>query len=228
VRGRRFAVMCAVVGVATGPTGCDRADTSPPTRLVDGSKPAALPVDLEGIAKAPVRTFVSVARLEKIKATSSIATCVHRAAADHPDGPIVVRVGVEGESVTFRNVSGTGLYGCDNSAGRRDADRDWCGGAFGALRGGRLRDPRLDIGDCVTGEGKPLGFAWIEPGPRTRYVVVSQSGYAEVYETARGLPVRVTTDDVEIERSRASFNISEHAADGSLVRSYRVEPGVAG
>jgi hypothetical protein len=228
VRVRRFGVMCVVVGVATASAGCERADTSPPTRLMDGSRPAALPVDLEGIVKAPVRTSVTVTVLAKIKATSAISTCVRRAANDRPDGPIVVRVGVQGASVTFRNGSGTGLYVCDNSAGPRERDRHWCGGAFGELNDGRLRDPRLDMGDCVTGEGKPLGFAWIEPGPQTRFVVVSQPSYAEVYETASGLPVRVTTDDVEIERSRALFDLSEHAADGSLIRKYRVEPGVAG
>jgi hypothetical protein len=228
MRVRWFGVVCVAVGVATATAGCERADTSPPTRLMDGSRPAVLLVDLEGIVKAPVRTSVTVTRLEKIKATSAISTCVRRAATDRPDGPIVVRVGVQGESVTFRNGSGTGLYGCDNSAGPGEGDRHWCGGAFGELRDGRLRDPRLDMGDCVTGESKPLGFAWIEPGPQTRFVVVSQSNYAEVYETARGLPVRVTTDDVEIERSRASFDVSEHAADGSLIRKYRVEPSVAG
>ena len=74
-----------------------------------------------------------------------------------------------------------------------------------------------------------MGFAWIEPGPGAKYVVVQQQGYAEVYEVGGGLPVRVTTtSDVEIEGSRATFELSEHYADGRAIRRYRVDARVAG
>jgi hypothetical protein len=73
-----------------------------------------------------------------------------------------------------------------------------------------------------------LGFAWVQPDPGVRYVGVEQPGYVEVYETARGIPVRVTTSNVEIERSRATFDVSEHASDGRLIRKYRLEANVAG
>ena len=50
-----------------------------------------------------------------------------------------------------------------------------------------------------------------------RYVVVSQADYAEAYEIAAGLPVRITsTRDVDTLRTRATFEVSEHDADGGL------------
>ena len=143
-------------------------------------------------------------------------------------GPSMERVGVNSESVTFRESPGRGIFGCDNSVGPREEDRRWCGGSYGVLHSGRLRDPRLSIG-CQTRDGTPMGFVWIEPEPDAMYVVVAQPGYAEVYGVAGGLPVRVaTTAGVEIDGSRASFDLREHAADGRLLRAYRVEAVVAG
>ncbi len=101
-------------------------------------------------------------------------------------------------------------------------------GAFGKLRGGHLRDPRLSI-SCKTRDGELMGFVWIEPGAKTRYVAVAQDTFSEVYEVAGDLPIRVaTTSDVEIEGSRAAFDISEHDARGMLLRRYRLESAVAG
>lgn len=142
--------------------------------------------------------------------------------------PSIERIGVSSESVTFRESSGRGVFGCDNSLGPREEDRRWCGGAYGVLYSGHLRDPRLSIG-CRTRDETPMGFVWVEPEPSATYVVVEQPGYAEIYEVAGGLPVRVaTTTGVEIEGSRASFDLREHAADGRLLRAYRLEAAVAG
>jgi hypothetical protein len=91
-----------------------------------------------------------------------------------------------------------------------------------------LLDPRLDIG-CSTDDGTQMGFVWVQPSTDARYVTVEQQGYGEVYEVAGELPVRVaTTTDVEVEGSRASFDLSEHGADGRLIRSYTLEARVAG
>ena len=210
-------------------TGCDSANSRAPTTLMDGSRAAELRVDLEGLEGATVRTSVRITHVAEIDDASAVATCLRQDWDDRPFGPIVVRVGVSGESVTFRNRSRRGLYGCDNSEGPREDDRHWCGRAFGQLKGGHLRDPRLDLGACTTRDGGPLGFAWIEPSTGAEYVVVRQPGYAEVYEVAGGLPVRVTTmRDVEIEGSRAAFDVSEHRSDGKLIRRYRLEASVAG
>ncbi len=208
--------------------GCDGTGSGAPTALLNGSPAAELSVDLEGVESPPVLTSVTTSGIDEIQTGSATAICLERARADRTSGPIVMRVGVSGESVTFRNESQHGLYGCDNSQGPREAGRQMCGVAFGQLSAGRLRDPRLDLGACTTEDGANLGFAWIESNPRARYVAVEQDGYVEVYENAGGLPVRVTTSDVEIERSSATFRVSEHTSDGSLIRKYRLEPSVAG
>jgi hypothetical protein len=139
---------------------------------------------------------------------------------------LVRRVGTGIESVTFRDEGN--VYSCDDSLGPRTEDRRWCGGAAGILHGGRLRDPRLDLG-CVTHDGTQLASAWVQPRPETRYVVVHEPDYAEVYEVAAALPVRVATSSgAEIQMFRASFEISEHDLSGALVRRYRLEAAVAG
>jgi hypothetical protein len=74
-----------------------------------------------------------------------------------------------------------------------------------------------------------MGFAWVEPGPDARFVAVEQAGYVEVYEVAGGLPVRIaTTSDVQVERSRASFRVSEHDVRGRLLRRDVLDAAVAG
>jgi hypothetical protein len=103
---------------------------------------------------------------------------------------------------------------------------NWCGRAYGRLQRRRLHDPRLDLACSRT--GKPLAFAWIEPGRVARYVVVRHRAYAEAYDVAAGLPVRVVTSDVDLEQSRATFDVSEHASNGRRLRSFRVETQVAG
>ena len=220
--------MAALVAGSMLVAACDGNDDGAPTTLMNGAKAAELTVDLEDVENPAVLTSVTVRRVEEIEGASAVATCLQQDWDDRPYGPIVMRVGVSGESVTFRNRSRRGLYGCDNSQGAREEDLRWCGGAFGHLDRGHLRDPRLDMGACTTREGGLLGFAWIEPGSGAKYVVVQQPGYAEVYEVGGGLPVRVTTSDVEIEGSRATFELSEHDANGRAIRRYRVDARVAG
>jgi hypothetical protein len=234
MRGRRsapgrlppFAALVVTASILVA--ACDGSDDGAPTRLMDGSPPAVLSVDLEGVEGKSVLTSVRVADAMDLDGAPRVATCLQDDWKRRPLGAIVVRVGVRGESVTFRDQSRRGLYGCDNSEGPREEDRSWCGGAFGRLYAGHLRDPRLDMGACRARDGGPLGFAWIEPQPDVEYVVVEQSGYAEVYAVAGGLPIRVTTSDVETERSRAAFEVSEHASDGTRIDDYRLEARVAG
>jgi hypothetical protein len=131
--------------------------------------------------------------------------------------------------MTFRDDAARWLLGCDNSAGPREGDRRWCGAVSGRLYGGRLRDPRLSIASCSTADGESIGFAWVQPDPNTRYVAVEQAGYAEVYETAENLAVRIaTTSGVVFEESGARFQVSEHDAEGRLIREYELEARVAG
>ena len=217
-----------MVGASLLIGGCGGNESGRPKRLINGSPPPKLPADLEGIAGRAVMASVTTSRAGEIGVDSTVAACVERVGRAHLSGPLVVRVGVSGASVTFRDRSGHGLYGCDDSQGPREGRRKECGVAFGQLSEGRLQDPRLNAGACTTKDGTPLGFAWIEPAKNARYVTVEHDRYVEVYETAGGLPIRVTTDDVEIEHSSASFRVTEHEPGGELIRRYRLEARVAG
>lgn len=228
MRGRFVICVAALVVSSSVMVGCETNDSGGPMILMNGSRAPELPIALEGVERPTVLASVATTGLGEIEAGSAIALCVRRAQGDRLSGPIVIRVGVSGESVTFRSGSGHGLYGCDNSPGAREAGRRACGVAFGRLSEGQLEDPRLNVGACTTKDGEPLGFAWVEPVSDVRFVAVEQDGYAEVYRTAGGLPVRVTTSDVEIDRSSAVFRITEHARDGALIRRYWLEASVAG
>lgn len=207
-------------------TAC-KSEGSVPTTLMDGSRPSPPSVELEGVSDPIVLTKANIVRAEEVQAGSRAAACLREAATNaHPEGSIVERIGANSETVTLRDESG--LHACDDSPGPRESNRRWCGGSFGALRDGHLLDPRLSI-SCKTRDGGLMGFVWIEPGPGTQYVAVAQQTFSEVYEVAGGLPIRVaTTRDVEIEGSRAGFDISEHDASGTLLRRYRLESAVAG
>ena len=137
-----------------------------------------------------------------------------------PIGAIVTRTSVRGASVTVRERAA--VVGCDASRGR-NGRRRWCGGSYGRLFDGLLRDPRLDIAGCRAAPGDPIAFAWIEPHRTARYVVVAQPGYAEVYPVAARLPVRVSTAaGIEADPIGASFDVSEHDATGRLLKRYRL------
>ena len=96
-----------------------------------------------------------------------------------------------------------------------------------ALSGARVRDPRLTI-TCRDADDRHVGFAWVQPSDAAAYVVVQQPGHAEVYAASGTTPVRVTTTDVDLASSHATFAISEHTRDGSRLRSYDLEAQVAG
>ena len=143
-------------------------------------------------------------------------------------GAAVGRIGVSGESITFTDVARAGLYACDNSRGRREGDRRWCGTSFGRLHAGHLVDPRVDI-LCATERGSPLGFLWIEPSQDARYIVVQQRGYAEAYEVAAGLPVRISTETgVSSDPAEVVVELSEHDAAGKLLERVRLRAAPAG
>jgi len=220
-----LAVLVGVVALA----GCAGGDRRP-ERLLDGSAPAPVPVELEGVQGPSVLTRVKIMRVaDALVASHRLRAClrIYRLTF-RSDLPVVRRVGLTGESITVREAGGRYVDGCDDSPGPREGGRAWCGLATGRLFAGRLRDPRLSLG-CRTRDDLPIGFVWIEPGPGARYVMVDQPGYAEVYEVAAGLPVRVTTTTgVGVEESRATLDIAEHDEHGRLLRRARLEARVAG
>jgi hypothetical protein len=196
---------------------------------MDASSPPALPVELDGVEQPMVLTRVRLVSGAKRTPTSASASCLGERDWDiRATGPSVERVGVYSESVTFIQESRRGVFGCDNSPGVRQEDRRWCGGSYGTLYSGHLRDPRLGL-RCSTSEGDRMGFVWVEPSPETHFVSVAQSEFTEVYEVAGDLPVRVaTTSGVGSDPLRATFHLLEHDADGHLIRRYELDAVPAG
>ena len=207
---------------------CTLDSPSPPAHLSDGSPARPPPVALNGVEGPSVLTRVRVVRPGEAVPGDPTTTCIGSAGA--PETVAIERVDVYGTTVTYPGPERRSLHGCDAgavSATDPTEDRPWCGRAFGLLVGGRLRDPRLSLG-CRNAEGKPVGFAWIEPAAEAAYVAVSSSGYDAVYPVARRLPVRVGTDDIDLETSSATFDVTEHARDGSRLRRYELEAAVSG
>lgn len=190
--------------------------------------PGALSVTLQNVPEtAVVVTSVKVTDFADVVPDSPIAECLGESSAPL-SGPVVERIGVVSSSVTSRTRDGRAIVGCDNTSGPREENRPWCGGAYGQLYNGRLRDPRLNIG-CLTEDDEMVGFVWVHPGARARYVSVEQPEYLEVYEVAGDLAVRVSTrSGVQVEGSRATLDLLEHDGDGRLLRRYRLEAAVAG
>lgn len=217
-----------VVGLVIVTSGCGDGRDAPRT-LVDGSPARTLRVELEAVDRPIVASRVVERDVRAVAQGSRIASCLRDEWSERPAGIVVRRIGVLGESVTFSSRSDRSLQACD---GTRSADLralPWCGHSFGRLTGGRLHDPHLGLGGCRSEEGKHVAFAWVEPGPRTRYVVIDQAGFSEAYETAADLPVRVaTTTRVDERRLRAVLEVSEHSADGRKLRSYELEASVSG
>jgi len=215
--------LCAGVALAIV-VGCTGDTSRPPATLIDGS-PARQPrVALEGISGPRIATRVRVAPASSARGLSAGGLC---ASAEGASGRVVERIGVSGASVTFFEPGRRGVRACDATDIHRSGVEPWCAHAFGRVTGSRLRDPRLSI-TCRDAIGDPVGFAWVQPRSAAAYVVVRQPGYAEVYATSGVAPVRVTTADVDLTSSSATFPISEHAEDGTQVRSYELEAQVAG
>lgn len=189
-----------------------------PSELVDGSAARPPPVMLEDVGDSSISTRVTTG--DSSRASLRAAACL-RSFGVLETAPIVERVGVHGTSVTYVDAGRRAARACDA------AGTAWCGRAFGRLVRGRLTDPRLSL-SCTDPDGLPVAFAWVQPGSAARYVVVDQPGYAEVYGVMENAPVRVTSSDVDLAASSATFAIGEHARDGRRLRSYVLEARVAG
>ena len=219
-------VVLGVLPCALAATACrDEA----PTRLADGAPARASPVVLEGVSQRAIATELEVVPLARVSPRSALAGCLGRLSTDAPVTKIVVRTGVLGRSVTVGTGSHRALYACDGRPAHGSDTAHWCGTAYGRLEHGRLLDPRLDLSACTDAGGRPLAFAWMEARNDARYVAVRQPGYTEVYPVRGRVPVRIaSTTGVDLESSRASFEISEHDARGQLLRAYELEASVAG
>jgi len=200
-----------------------------PPQLVDGSAAASRPAELDALDGGVVLTRTEV-RSEVDLDQDEYEAC--GGLADKGDRTVVERTGLNGSSLTIE--SGRLLFGCDKIPDPLTAeDPDlpyggiWCASPNGRIGKGGLNDPRLSL--CPNTNDEYTAFAWVEPHPAAKWIVVSNAGTPEVYEVAGSLPVRVTTTDgVEPESSRASFDVEEYAADGRKLREYVLEAAVAG
>ena len=216
-----------VLGLVWLAAGCSSESEKPPSQLVDGTKVAEPAVRVDA-PRPQILTRVASTSVNRATLGTPAGECL-RAAREHAaKGPIVVRIGVSGLSVTFRTDSRRTLVACDGSHAIGTHERSWCGRAYGRLEMARLLDPRLDLAGCQTSAGDTIAFAWFEPGRDAAYLGVRQDGYTEIYPVAGRLPVRVTTRAVAPDRSGATFEISEHSATGLLLRSSTLEARVAG
>ena len=216
---RAVAAALSVLALA----GCGGGTASP--QLADGSDAGALPATLADFDNG-VLTRTRVRRAAEIDPTELRACGVPAAR----DTPVVERVGIRGSSLTF-SVGRTWLNGCGSIPDpARDPDRPfggtWCGVSVGFVVDGALRDPRLSL--CTNEEGELTAFVWVEPRPAARWVVVTDGGTREVYETAASLPVRVTTTHGIRPEGSASFAVEEYDPDGNRLRAYELEARVAG
>jgi hypothetical protein len=222
---RRPGSGCAVLILALV-GGCRAETPSAPSKLIDGSPAAPPAVVLEGVDEPSLATVVRVTPGDAAVPGSRAASCI-AATGVRSGGAVVERVGVTGRTITFLGAGRRTAHACDASSVPGPSDSRWCGHAFDQLEYGRLRDPRLSL-TCRFADGYPVGFAWIQPSAAATYIAVRHSGYAEVYTAAADAPLRVTTADVDLMSSRATFSISEHAENGRRVRSYELEAQVAG
>ncbi len=221
--------MRVVLGVLTCTLAATACRDEAPTRLADGAPARASPVVLEGVSQRAIATELEVVPLARVSPRSALAGCLGRLSTDAPVTKIFVRTGVLGRSATVGTVSHRALYACDGRPAHGSDTAHWCGTAYGRLEHGRLLDPRLDLSACTDAGGRPLAFAWMEARDDARYVAVRQPRYTEVYPVRGRVPVRIaSTTGVDLESSRASFEISEHDARGQLLRAYELEASVAG
>jgi hypothetical protein len=203
-----LAVGAAIVSVLPA---C-RDDPQLPALLADGRTAQVAQVPFEGVDVPVVRTAARVVR-------DGASGCTGTRAAGSRS---VERVGVDGTSATTVSEDAGSAWACDSTPVRAR-----CGHAFVRLRPARMWDPRLSV-TCSRPDGSPLGFVWIRPSPRSAYVVVRGDAYAEAYPAVGGLPVRVTTRDIDLATTSARLRYSEHTATGVKIADAVLDARVSG
>lgn len=214
---RRAAI---VLGLLSGCLAGCHADGGPPRHLLYGEAAAEFkPVPDSVISVGRVLTGTALGRRFALCRPEGIAA----------DTPVVERIGVFAESLTFADLRNHTVYACDGGidpAGERQLP--WCGGSAGRLVAGRLLDPRLDVA-CRDRKGHPLAYAWVEPAAGARWIGVDQGSYTEIYEVLGGVPVRIATAKrIELARSRATFVVTQFDSHGKALIKGKLEARVAG
>jgi hypothetical protein len=190
---------------------CSSGGRGPPSELIDGSPARVVQIEFEGVDVPVIETVAQARPDARLPCGDALGSL----------GRGIERVGAMGSSVTILSAGRT-VLGCDGIHGG-----DWCGQAFGRLRPRRILDPRLSL-TCSAADGSPIGFGWVEPYAGADYVVVTHDDHAEAYAVLGSLPVRVSTERVDVATSSARFEISEHTDSGRQLRAYVLQPQVAG
>jgi len=162
-----------------------------------------------------------------LPARGSLARCLELTPFRHGRVIAIERLGRVTRSVTVTQRGSRALFACDETGVKLER-REWCGFSAGALRDGRLADPRLNI-LCVDRHRRHVASVFVNPVRGARWISVDQGPYTELFPTARGLPVRVaSTHDVDYGRARATFRISQIGPGGRILVRRRFVAQVAG
>jgi hypothetical protein len=222
---RPISALLATIALSAAGCGGDQASIE---RLVDGSSQRPRPAALNGLDGKIVVTRVEQRSAGELRGDAR--ACLRSFAPGlrvATDAVVVERVGATGASLTFRDARERRILGCDRTGVRAENKAAWCGHSAGETFAGRLRDPRLDIG-CRDVDGRSVGFAWIEPVARARWLAVDEGSYTEVYEVLAALPVRVTTSRVRTADSSAKIGLAEYDAAGRELTTFELVAHVAG
>ncbi len=198
-------------------------------RLVDGTSPPATPAPLRHLGDGLRVSRVRVAAVARLSEWARRCARSFRHEFDVPGSTRAVeRLSVLGASVTLADRRRRALLACDRTgAAGQGAPGGGCGRAVGRLFAGRLRDPRVDL-LCRDEDGRQVAFAWIEPGPHARWLLVREGTWAAVEPVAGGLPARVATRSIDLDAATADFHVEEYDAAGALLRRYTLHARVAG
>lgn len=203
----------------------DRGTGALPGRLVDGSlplvEPDGLPRGVRGVARVRRAEDVDRKRLRACLRLVDVARLPARTL-------VVERIGVDGRSLTFRDPRAPRLYACDASARAVEPRGGWCGAVAGALRGGRLRDARLDVASCRDASGDPVAFAWLELPRKAEWLALERDSAREYYRAAGSLPVRVASSEALTGPSAAAFAVTVYSGGRPSGERRTVRARVAG
>jgi hypothetical protein len=225
--GRRARRSCAAALAVLAVGGCGGSGLDAPDRLSDGSVPAAVPAELSGVNGAVVVGTRIVRGLDLEE--QPYVKCLGEVPGGAPQ-VAVERVTAEGRTFTFATADRRSLWACDGAAKGREGSGLWCGGGVGRWEvGGHVNDPRLDISNCLTGSGQRVAYAFVEPAPRARWLVVDHDHFREVYDASDPYPVRIsTTDGIDTDTSSLKVHVRSYGADGKKLGDETVHTFVAG
>jgi hypothetical protein len=139
--------------------------------------------------------------------------------------PAAFRLTRLGSSLSVLDRARGAVYGCDGLPPPRSTR--WCGATVGRLAHGRLLDPRLDL--CGGGRHARLAFAWLQPLPRARWLVVRDGRLGDVYEARGRVPVRIVVGrGIDLARASARLRVRQYDQLGGRLAESDLEARVSG